>query len=71
MDKKRYCPKCGKEITDTMKYCPKCGYHILYEKMISNRYSSIKKEQDALKRKIRKRSTIRLSTLFLLYLLSF
>lgn len=32
MDKKRYCPKCGKKITDSMKYCPRCGHHIIRDK---------------------------------------
>lgn len=32
MDKKRYCPKCGKKITDSMKYCPRCGHRIIRDK---------------------------------------
>ncbi len=27
----RYCPQCGKRITDTKRFCPKCGALLRYE----------------------------------------
>jgi len=27
----KFCPECGKELSETFKYCPECGEAVLHE----------------------------------------